>query len=253
MTALLERVVRAAGRRPGRVLVAVAVVAGICAVLALRLEPSTAVETLVGKRSDSYKATEVYRDRFGDHAIVVLVRGDLANLVLTDNLGRLLGLEGCLSGNKPKDQAAPGGSKSPCAEFARTKPVKVVYGPGTFINSAVGEINDQFSAAARQQADRRRRRAKRAARKLAQAQGRDKAAPGEGGERRRAARLRAVHARPADAQPALRARAQGAAAARRPRLRLGARVRPAARRDDAEGALRLPVPEQAARRSSRCG
>ena len=113
--------------------------------LALRLEPSTAVETLVGKRSDSYKATEVYRDRFGDHAIVVLVRGDLANLVLTDNLGRLLGLEGCLSGNKPKDQAAPGGAKSPCAEFARTKPVKVVYGPGTFINSAVGEINDQFA------------------------------------------------------------------------------------------------------------
>ena len=174
MTALLERVVRAAGRRPGRVLVAVAVVAGICAVLALRLEPSTAVETLVGKRSESYKATEVYRDRFGDHAIVVLIRGDLANLVLTDNLGRLLGLEGCLSGNKPKDQAAPGGSKSPCAEFARTKPVKVVYGPGTFINSAVGEINDQFQqqlGTKQQEAA----RAKRAARKLAQAQGRDKA------------------------------------------------------------------------------
>ena len=174
MTALLERVVRAAGRRPGRVLVAVAVVAGICAVLALRLEPSTAVETLVGKRSESYKATEVYRDRFGDHAIVVLIRGDLANLVLTDNLGRLLGLEGCLSGNKPKDQAAPGGSKSPCAEFARTKPVKVVYGPGTFINSAVGEINDQFQqqlGTKQQEAA----RAKRAARKLAQAQGQDKA------------------------------------------------------------------------------
>ena len=174
MTALLERVVRAAGRRPGRVLVAVAVVAGICAVLALRLEPSTAVETLVGKRSESYKATEVYRDRFGDHAIVVLIRGDLANLVLTDNLGRLLGLEGCLSGNKPKDQAAPGGSKSPCAEFARTKPVKVVYGPGTFINSAVGEINSQFQqqlGTKQQEAA----RAKRAARKLAQAQGQDKA------------------------------------------------------------------------------
>ena len=74
----------------------------------------------------------------------MLVRGDLQRLVLTDNLGRLLGLEGCLSGNKPKDEPAPGGKGSPCAEFARTKPVKVVYGPGTFINSAVGEINDQF-------------------------------------------------------------------------------------------------------------
>jgi len=106
--ALLERVVVTAGRRPGRVLLAVALVAGVSTALALRLEPSTAVETLVGKRSDSYRATEVYRQKFGDHAIVVLAKGDLANLVLTDNLGRLLGLEGCISGNKPKDQAAPG-------------------------------------------------------------------------------------------------------------------------------------------------
>jgi hydrophobe/amphiphile efflux-3 (HAE3) family protein len=171
---MLERIVRAAGRRPGRVLLAVALVAGIGAALALRLEPSTAVETLVGKRSESYKATEVYRERFGDHAIVVLVRGDLANLVLTDNLGRLLGLEGCLSGNKPKDRAAPGGAKSPCAEFARTKPVKVVYGPGTFINSAVGEINQQFSAQLGQKAQ-EAERAKKAARRLAAAQGRSKA------------------------------------------------------------------------------
>ncbi|HYH90251.1 MAG TPA: MMPL family transporter [Solirubrobacteraceae bacterium] len=174
MRALLERVVRAAGRRPGRVLLAVAIAAGVSAALALRLEPSTATETLVGKGSQSYQATEVYRERFGDHAIVVLVRGDLANLVLTDNLGRLLGLEGCLSGNKPKDQAAPGGAGSPCAEFARTKPVKVVYGPGTFINSAVGEINQQFSkqlGAKTKEAE----RAKEAARKLAKAQGRSKA------------------------------------------------------------------------------
>ena len=174
MRTLLERVVRAAGRRPGRVLIAVAIAAGIAAALALRLEPSTAPETLVGKGSDSYQATEVYRDRFGDHSIVVLVRGDLANLVLTDNLGRMLGLEGCLSGNKPPDQEAPGGKGSPCAEFARTKPVKVVYGPGTFINAAVGEINDQFQKQLGSKAQ-EAERAKEAARKLAKAQGRDKA------------------------------------------------------------------------------
>jgi hydrophobe/amphiphile efflux-3 (HAE3) family protein len=174
VTALLERIVRAAGRRPRRVLLAVAVAAGVCAALALRLEPSTAVETLVGKDSDAYEATETYRERFGDHSIVVLVEGDLGNLVLTDNLGRMLGLEGCLSGNKPEDQEAPGGAKGPCAEFARTKPVKVVYGPGTFINSAVGEINKQFQAqlgSTQQQA----KRARRAAKRLAKAQGRDAA------------------------------------------------------------------------------
>jgi hydrophobe/amphiphile efflux-3 (HAE3) family protein len=171
---VLERIVQAAGRRPGRVLLAVALAAGISAALALRLEPSTATDTLVGKGSDAYKATEVYRQRFGDHAIVVLVRGDLQRLVLTDNLGRLLGLEGCLSGNKPKSEPAPGGKGSPCAEFARTKPVKVVYGPGTFINSAVGEINDQFQKQLGSKAQ-EAERAKVAARKLAAAQGRTKA------------------------------------------------------------------------------
>src|SRR4051794_8621068 len=171
---VLEGIVRAAGRRPGRVLLVVAIAAGLSAALALRLEPSTATETLVGKRSDAYKATQVYRERFGDHAIVVLVRGDLPNLVLTDNLGRLLGLEGCLSGNKPADEAAPGGPHSPCAEFARTKPVKVVYGPGTFINSAVGEINDQ-SAAQLGSKTQEAKRAATAARKLARGQGRSKA------------------------------------------------------------------------------
>src|SRR4051794_11701554 len=177
---VLDGIVRVAGRRPGRVLLAVAITAGLATVLALRLEPSTATSTLVGKRSTAYKATEVYRQRFGDHAIVVLVRGDLPNLVLTDNLGRLLGLEGCLSGNKPANEAAPGGPRSPCAEFARTKPVKVVYGPGTFINSAVGEINDQFTAQLGSKAQEAKRAAA-AARKLARGPGRAEAAPGPAG------------------------------------------------------------------------
>jgi hydrophobe/amphiphile efflux-3 (HAE3) family protein len=169
-----ERVVATAGRRPGRVLIAVAVVAAICAALALRLQTSSSVDTLVDRGSTSFQATERYRERFGDHAIVVLVRGELPNLVLTANLGRLLGLEGCLSGNKPKGQPAPGGARSPCAEFARTKPVKVVYGPGTFINSAVGEINDQFRRQLGTKATEAQRAAE-AARELAKGQGRSKA------------------------------------------------------------------------------
>jgi uncharacterized protein len=171
---LHERVVRTAGRRPGRVLIAVAVAAAVCAALALRLEPSSATDTLVDRGSTSFQATERYRERFGDHAIIVLVRGDLPNLVLTANLGRILGLEGCLSGNKPKGQPSPGGPGSPCAEFARTKPVKVVYGPGTFINSAVGEINDQFKRQLGSKALEAQRAAD-AARKLARGQGRSKA------------------------------------------------------------------------------
>ncbi|MEA2291909.1 MAG: uncharacterized protein QOF17_929 [Solirubrobacteraceae bacterium] len=170
MGAALQRLVAASARRPGRVLAVVAVLAVAGAALALQLSPSAATSTLVGKGSAEYRATEDYRASFGDHAIVVLVRGDLANLVLTKNLDLLLGLEGCLSGNKPADRPAPGGAGSPCARLAETKPVQVVYGPGTFINSAVGEITDQVQVqmqAKSAEAD----RAAQAARKLALGQG----------------------------------------------------------------------------------
>ena len=106
-----ERIVRASARRPARVLAVVAVLAVAGGVLALRLEPSAAMDTLVGRGADSFQATETYRERFGDHSVIVLVRGDLPKLVLTSNLGRLVGLEGCLSGNKPEGQAAPGGAR----------------------------------------------------------------------------------------------------------------------------------------------
>jgi hydrophobe/amphiphile efflux-3 (HAE3) family protein len=175
MTAALQRVVRAAAGRPRAVLAVLAVLCAGAAALALGLQPSAATSTLAGRSSDTYQATERYRERFGDHAIVVLVRGPLQQLVLTENLGRLLGLEGCLSGNRPDGQPAPGGERGPCAELARTKPVQVVYGPGTFINSAVGEIQDQLRA----QLDAKgaeARKAAAAARGLARRQGKSAAA-----------------------------------------------------------------------------
>jgi hydrophobe/amphiphile efflux-3 (HAE3) family protein len=169
MTAF-ERIVRASARRPARVLVIVAVLAVAGCALALRLEPSAAMDTLVGRGADSFQATERYRERFGDHSVVVLARGDLPNLVLTSNLGRLIGLEGCLSGNKPEGEEAPGGRGSPCDRLAQTKPVQVVYGPGTFINAAAGEIRDQVQVQTQAKAA-EAERAARAARRVARAQG----------------------------------------------------------------------------------
>ena len=70
----LERIVRASARRPasraGRRRGARR--RGLRA-LALRLEPSAATDTLVGRGADTYKATERYRERFGDHSVIVLV------------------------------------------------------------------------------------------------------------------------------------------------------------------------------------
>jgi uncharacterized protein len=166
----VSRLAASAARRPRATLAVLAVLAALGAGLALTLEPSAATSTLAGRSSESYRATEHYRERFGDHAIVVLARGPLEQLVLTDNLGRLLGLEGCLSGNRPAGRSVPGGERGPCAELARAKPVQVVYGPATFINSAVGEIQDQLRA----RLDARRGEAQgagAAARRLARRQG----------------------------------------------------------------------------------
>ena len=173
MTAF-ERIVHASARRPVGVLAVVAVLAVAGAGLALRLEPSAAVDTLAGRGSDSFQATEAYRERFGDHSVIVLARGELTKLVLTSNLGRLIGLEGCLSGNLPEGQEAPGGRDSPCERLAETKPVQVVYGPGTFINAAAGEIQDQIQVQMRAKAA-EAQRAARAARRVARAQGRSAA------------------------------------------------------------------------------
>jgi uncharacterized protein len=171
---ILERIVRAAARRPGRVLAIVAVLVAVGTALALRLEPSASMDTLVGRGDDSFQATEDFRAKFGDHSVLVLVRGELPNLLLTSNLGRLIGLEGCLSGNKPADQQAPGGARSPCGRLAALKPVKVVYGPGTFANASAGEITEQVQTRMQTKAAEADRAAE-AARRVARAQGKPKA------------------------------------------------------------------------------
>jgi hydrophobe/amphiphile efflux-3 (HAE3) family protein len=161
-----------AAARPGRALAVVLVLAVAGGALALwRLTPSASTGTLVGSGSSTARATEVAHARFGDDAIYVLVRGDLPRLVLTANLNALLGLEGCLAGNVPKGATPPGGAGSACAALAREKPVRVVYGPATFINSSVEEITKQLQTQTRAraaQAD----RANEAARRLALSQGR---------------------------------------------------------------------------------
>jgi uncharacterized protein len=172
----LSRVLRAvmgrAARRPLVVGPAVGLLAVAGGALALvRLQPSAATDTLVGRGTASFTATERLHQRFGDDAVYVLIRQPLTETVLTSDLLRVLALEGCLSGNAPKGQAPRGGKNGPCAQLAKTKPVKVVFGPGTFLNEAVGQIQDQFTAQSAQKAAQADRAAK-AARALARSQGR---------------------------------------------------------------------------------
>ncbi len=153
--------------RPWVVLAAVLAIAAGGALLALRLSPSAATGTLVGSSGD---ATRVAHEKFGDDAVYVLVRGDLTRMMLTADLNRLVGVEGCLSGNVPRGAVAAGA----CGRLASLRAVQVVYGPGTFVNSAVEQITVQLQAQTRARAAQADRAAA-AARKLALAEGKPKA------------------------------------------------------------------------------
>jgi uncharacterized protein len=166
------RVARLVTRRPLIVLGVVAVLALGAAAIALRLQPSSSTDTLVNRGSSTFKDTEGFRKQFGDDAVVILVKGNLQKTVLTSDLDRVLRLEGCLSGNVP----ASGLRQLPpvCTQIKRLKPSKVVFGPGTFINTAANQITSRFlqqrqAVAAQANADAE------AARKLAAKRGYSKA------------------------------------------------------------------------------
>jgi uncharacterized protein len=138
-------------RRPLLVVgIALALGAGGAA-LALSLRPSAAADTFVGRSSGDYRATQRYYANFGEEPVDVVVHGNLQQLVLSSDLEQLAGLEGCLSGNVPaKALAQEGGAAGPCGQLARAHTVKVVLGPGTFVNEAATQIATQLSAQSRQ-------------------------------------------------------------------------------------------------------
>ena len=164
----LGRVAGWSVRRAPAVLTIAALLALGGAALALRLGTDAGTDTLADRDSDTFQATEEFRDQFGDDAVVILVKGDLPNLVLTKNLGQLLRLEGCLSGNVPVNAE---GYPDVCDEITQLEATQVVYGPGTFINQAVLQIERLVGTqlnATLAQARRAGRRAERKARREGQ-------------------------------------------------------------------------------------
>lgn len=128
--------------RHARAVLGVAALLAIgAAVAATQLSTNAGTDTLVDRDSESYRATERVREVFGEEPVVVVAEGDLQELILTRNLEKLLRLEGCLSGKVPKGaKPIPG----PCAEIARLHPVQYLAGPGTFLNEAVIQIDEQL-------------------------------------------------------------------------------------------------------------
>ncbi len=168
---LFSALVARATRRPLLTLSLFGVLAIGCAIAALGLRPTAATDTLVGRSSSAYEATQSFYRQFGEEPVEVLVKGDLRKLVLSSDIDRLLGLEGCLSGRVPAAALAQeGGTSGPCAQLARSHAVKVVFGPGTFINEAAIQI-DNALAARRIQAETQAAQARSGVRRAALAKG----------------------------------------------------------------------------------
>jgi hypothetical protein len=128
---LLARTAGWAVENPVAAIAAAVLVALIGAIAALRLEADASTDTLVDSGSSTFEATEEFQSQFGDDPVVILVEGDLRQLLLTEDLGKLLTLEGCLAGQVPEDQEPI----SPvCSDIADADAAHVVYGPATFLN-----------------------------------------------------------------------------------------------------------------------
>ena len=125
-----------------RPLLAVTVVLAVAgAVGATQIPTDAGVGTLADSDSATAEATRGVREDFGEEPVVVLVKGELPQLILTRNIFKLLRLEGCLSGKVPKGaEPIPG----PCAELAETGAVEFLTGPATFLNESVVQIEAQL-------------------------------------------------------------------------------------------------------------
>lgn len=135
------RVAAWAARHARPLLAVTALVAVGGAIGATQIPTDAGVGTLADSGSATYKATQQVREGFGEEPVVVLVKGELPQLILTQNIFRLLRLEGCLSGKVPKGvKPIPG----PCAELAEMGAVEFLTGPATFLNESVVQIETQL-------------------------------------------------------------------------------------------------------------
>jgi hydrophobe/amphiphile efflux-3 (HAE3) family protein len=154
----LERLSGFGEQRPRVTLVLFLVLALICAGVALSLQPSANINTLVNSSSADYQATQRDYREFGGDTVDVLVHGKLTSLVGATDLAALTKLEACLGGNEvtpasyyfvqvPAAKATPyGGTNSACGHLMKSGFAEVVYGPATFLNQAVEAVDKEISS-----------------------------------------------------------------------------------------------------------
>ncbi|MEO8091511.1 MAG: MMPL family transporter [bacterium] len=180
MRDFLTRVAAWCVERPAPVMAIAVLVTLVAAVGALSLEADRDPDSLVDSGSEAFAATGDFYERFGDEPVRILIEGDLRKLILTENLGKILGLESCLAGSARGGQVFGDNQSAPavCERLAEEAPAFNLYGPATFLNqtaiAAEQALKDQSSAAQQRAATAARAAALRA-RKLGLSKGRQAA------------------------------------------------------------------------------
>lgn len=163
-----ERTADIALARPPLTIAVVGLLAVVAALLALQLTPDTGVDSITGRSSETAKATDVWAENFGGDPIIVAAEGNVAEMMLGPDLGVLTGLEGCLSGRIPEKALVT--QPKICRELSELKPAVAVYGPGTFVNSAIISIQETVKKLS-EQSRKQGREAGKAAAELARRRG----------------------------------------------------------------------------------
>jgi predicted RND superfamily exporter protein len=140
-----ERVAGMVVRWPWLAIAPIVLLTGAGIFAATQLKTNAGTDTLVGKGTAEYRATQDFHQDFGDEPVIVLVRENVRKLVLTKDLRSLFELETCLAGGTQLSSSLPHRSKQPlpavCDQIANLRPGHAVFGPATFLYLSVAGIN----------------------------------------------------------------------------------------------------------------
>lgn len=141
---LFESVARFAVKRPWIAIVGVVSLALVGGWFGLGLRADAGTDTLLDRGSESYRATERFRQAFGDDAALILAREDLRTLLKGDDLRALFELETCLAGGTRLGSSLPRQPGNPlpevCDRIEKLAPARAVYGPASFLYQSVDQI-----------------------------------------------------------------------------------------------------------------
>ena len=146
-----------------------------------------AADTLVGKAArTATRRPQRYTSASATTPSTSSSRGDLTKLVLTADLGRLLGLEGCVSGNVPAGARRAAARDGPCGRLARDQAGQGRVRPGD-VHQRVGPPAARRSSSSRTATRAARADARREGGRAARAQARAQPAPRPSSSARRRA------------------------------------------------------------------